>query len=284
MSVDDTPVVDGSKGCRPPFFFDLETGPDIARVPSFNLPPVPEIPPLQSADTLPPPADILSLPLGLVQQRLRELSPEPYYLSLLEENENDRPKPRAGLMEEIKRYESYRASLVQAESDRLKLLSVTPEYCQIIAASYCFGQGQIQTLITGEDGSESYIVSRLWSEMSEAECCVGYNIIGFDIPVLLVRSWLYELEPLFSLAQATRFGNETVIDIYKKRFPHRGDSGPGKLKEIGPLYGVNPTCPDVDGSHAWTLYREDPEKLRAYAASDVHMARSLYYSWRGYWF
>lgn len=264
-----------------PVFFDLETVPDHARMESFGLP---EVKPLVVASLeAVEHADVyLSLTIPKMEAYWDERSDHPCeeWCAAVEQQEAAKEKPREGVAKLVKKLRDRRSAAERATDDRRKLLSVTPEYCRIVAVGVAGVNGSVATFVdTGEMKDwEQQVLTLLWRAFHTSKPIVGFNIARFDLPVVFVRSAILGVDAKRRIDMTPWKGD--VIDLYQARFP-RGNSGdqPGKLKELAPLMGIPVPAGDVDGSQVETLWREHPAKLREYVASDVAVTREL---WRKY--
>lgn len=129
--------------------------------------------------------------------------------------------------------------------------------------------------------TESDLLSIFWTLAKRAGRLAGYNIVGFDIPVLLRRSWAMGIEasrPLFNLKP----WDDLILDIMRALY-HNG-YGPGPkyrgLKEVCKIWDIPNPLPKIDGS----MYSElSPEKQLKYVANDVEMTRELIRRTKGYY-
>ena len=198
-------------------------------------------------------------------------------LEYLDDMERSKDKPRKGILDAISSEKKRQAS---AEESRRLALSTVPEYCRIAAMGIARGNSPIRSILIHNDEQEAQALRAWWKIVVMGDTPCGYNILGFDLPVIFARTAILDRSIKTKLIDLRPWGN--TIDIYAKRFP-RGSSGaqPGKLKEIAPLYGIDVPAGDVDGSEVADLYRDDPVKLAEYVQSDVHITRELYRKWKG---
>ncbi len=280
-------------GQCPVLFFDIETIPDESRLDQFNLPPLPELPPERSSAECGDPAEWLRLPLDALGDRIKREQPEAAFLELLWAEEARAPKPRAGVADRCHRAIAARREIANAEEDRRKLLATTPEFCRIVA----LGTGEwwstdsrsthgfIATNANNEtdDSSERALLQSFWAKARTARQIGGYNVLAFDLPVILARSILLEVEPTRKFDFAKPWGQ--VVDLMKSRYGNAGFGKPAKLKNLARCYGLAPLAEGCDGSQVEALYRsgfEGLEKLADYVQSDVDLCLRLYSLWTGY--
>lgn len=125
---------------------------------------------------------------------------------------------------------------------------------------------------------EESIIRLFWKTFSDCNgCCVGYNILGFDLPYIMRRSMALGVVPPV-VPNLAKFRTEPITDLYAILY----NWAPGKgLKQVCRLYNIPNDCPGSDGSMVKDM---DPEKLMAYQVSDVKMVMALYERMNGVYF
>lgn len=182
-----------------------------------------------------------------------------------------------------------------AKAAALEKAALDPDYGRILSLGMAMEpDGPIVVLTVGqtvtevgEDFSsheytltEDDLILTFWQNL--AACggrCVGYNILGFDLPYLLRRSMALGIRvPI--LPNLARYRTEPVTDLMAILYNWGADRYKG-LKQVARLYGIKNDCPDVDGSKVKDL---DAETLRAYQASDVKLVIELWRKMNGVYF
>ncbi len=275
-------------------YFDIETVPDFSRIEQFGLPPLPQPRAAKPALECPPLADMLGGTLDAVGKALTEHWPDDEYLDALLSAELLAAKPRKGVMDAVAGIRAERERLATAEADRNKLLATTPEFCRIVALGFARDDDDPEALLAErkgdgataeanaelDDEAERKLLCTFWAECSRTYCrsVCGYNVAGFDLPVILTRSALLDVEPtrMFDLRP---FGSRDVLDLMKLRF---GTGRAAKLKDLARWLGIDIPAGDCEGSQVLGLWQSDPAKLRQYVASDVVIVRRLHERLAGY--
>lgn len=253
-------------------YVDIETAPDDTRLHLFGLP--------NSLEELPDPAILMGNSITDIERWLDSFAPTlpTDYLDWLFAHEES-GKNRSGIFKAI---EKAREAAARQRTE----LSVTPEFCRCVALGWAEGDGPIQAEVVGlfraitNDGliDERYILKEFWRLVSEKKpTIVGFNILDFDLRVLLVRSALLGVRPtrLFDLKPWGR----DCIDLMKLRFPMGKAMG---LKRLAKLYGLPVPVEDVDGSMIADLIMTDSAKVGEYVKSDVDITRQLHRFYAGY--
>lgn len=256
----------------PNLFIDIETCPDHDRLHLFDLPQPPEYLPLAEA--------LLLDPIPAIEGWLDRYAPclAPDYLDNLHSCETAN-KARAGVFKCI---EKAREAAARQRTE----LSVTPEYCRVVALGWADGDSDPEAEVVGlprivaSDGlvDERLLLVEFWNLVEYRKpTVIGFNILDFDLRVLLVRSALLCVQPtrLFDLKPWGR----DCIDLMKLRFPVGRAMG---LKKLARLYGLPCSVDDMDGSMIADLIETEPERVAGYVKSDVDLTRQLYHFYAGY--
>jgi len=271
------------KGFTGPFFFDLETLPDFQRNELFDLP---LVVPYKAEKIDVSPADILGT-VDTVKEFLESHQPALEWLIDLD-NAEKTGKARKGVLTEIDKAINRIEAAAQVEADNNKKMATTPEMCQIISMGYACGTAdEIHSMTVGDildDGSgdeskvvcEWHILEAFW-KMAHRNVLCGYNIAGFDIPVIWARSIILGI-PATRKFDLKPWGRD-ICDLMQKRYPR----GSGKLKDLARLYGIEVPAEGVDGGSVLPLWEEDRlDLINEYVQSDVQITRDLYSLFDGY--
>src|SRR5690606_25146061 len=91
------------------------------------------------------------------------------------------------------------ARMTESESiaaDNCKKMATTPEMCRIVSMGYACGDGPVQSITFDKKVTEVEILGLFWSLAKNCRGPVcGYNILGFDLPVIFARSILLGIKP-----------------------------------------------------------------------------------------
>jgi len=104
--------------------------------------------------------------------------------------------------------------------ERLARMPLDIDYARIVTIGYALGEGRVEMLVACDDGldhvveetiqqdivvktsSEGGILRVFWDLIAPLERRVcGYNVLGFDLPVILRRSWQYGVLPRRKISQ-----------------------------------------------------------------------------------
>lgn len=264
-------------------YIDIETVPDESRLELFGLPPLPEVQAETPRDGCPAVASVIGGTIDQIAETLRRVNPDGNWLSELMTAESHREKPRAGVRQAIEKLLSERREIAGAADERRKLLSVTPEFCRVVALGWAVGGDRSESLTWGENAehsarSEAVLLNEFWRLAGLYSPIVGYNVAGFDLPVLFTRSSLHGISPT-KLIDLRPWGQD-VVDLMALRY---AKSKAAKLKDLAKWMGIAVPADGVDGSQVHQLWQENPAKLGEYVRSDVEVTRALHEKFSGYW-
>lgn len=258
-----------------PLFFDLETIPDFDRMEHFGFEPLPQLPefvtPKESIE------DVLKGSIPKIKETL-QAAPDAWIDELAAE-EQKREKPRKGVIDAAMGVFKERETIGDAEAAQNKKMSVTPEFCRIVAFGFAVGDDDPQAMIADTVDKERLLLVAFWDLVKSLRApLVGFNILHFDLPVIFVRSAILGVEPTRQL-DLKPWGKD-CYDLMKKRFPGGGQM---KMKDLAGIYQVPVPADDFDGSQVLEAVEAGLwDQIETYVKSDVVVAQKLYELWRPY--
>jgi len=293
-----TQATNGRSAARGVLYFDIETIPDYSRFEQFGLEPIPE--PAKRAtleECVHGAGKFLDATVEGFKSNLLKLNPCDGYLDKLEAAEKAAPKPRKGILELIADVRNQDAERLAKIEQQRKEMATCPEMNQIVALGWAVGGGanDEQSMVVGEpliqqvgNGSvvamagpslitERDILERFWQLVATNGPLVGFNILGFDLPTIYIRSMLLDVQPSQRL-DLKPWGTDCV-DLMAVRFPK---SSAKRLKWIAGAMGIEVPAGDVDGSQVEELWKADPAKVGEYVRSDVAITRELHQLYKGF--
>lgn len=205
------------------------------------------------------------------------------------------PEPKAP--GNLKDPEKIRIAIEEKRAELIETAALDPDYGKILSIGFSFGEGFPVFVRTAydrvctdwdEEGNEiefrqvteAEMITEFWQNFKDCQGnCVGYNVLGFDLPYLLRRSMALNVKvPL--IPNMAKFRTEPVTDLVAILYNWGGMTYKG-LKQVAKIYGIPNDCEGVDGSKVATL---TPDELRAYAVSDVKLTIALYNRMNGVYF
>lgn len=176
--------------------------------------------------------------------------------------------------------EKIKAYIEDKKAEQSKTAALDPDYGEIIAISYQYGVGgELATLLASElEGGEAELISLFWRAYADANgrSC-GYNIMGFDLPYLMRRSFSLRIMPSVKPFLA-KYRTDPTLDLMAVLYNWGQAKG---LKWVCKRYGIQNDLPDLDGSQVGEM---DAETLKAYCANDVKLVVRLFQRMQGIYF
>ena len=157
-------------------------------------------------------------------------------------------------------------------------MATSPEMNRIVALGWAWGSSEPESMVVGLNGvTEADLLERFWAMAQAALKIVGFNILGFDIPTVCVRSMLLGVEPSRQI-DLKSWGND-CIDLMKVRWP----AGQARtLKWTAKALGIVAPAGDMDGSQVANIYQTNPAKVGEYVRSDVYLSQQIHGLYRGF--
>lgn len=153
------------------------------------------------------------------------------------------------------------------EAEQKKLIN--PIDSRIVAIG--LKQGSVLKII--QDSDERKMLEAFWKEMAffkkgtSQKRIVGFNVKDFDLPVLVTRSFLNDVE-------IVPFNLNEVIDLREKLSAYKWGPTRGKLKEYGKALGIE--LHEMDGGDvAKACIEKNFKKLKEYLEKDLEITQKI---------
>lgn len=163
--------------------------------------------------------------------------------------------------------------VTEKKSEQIAQAPLDADLGKVIAISTQYGLENVaEAHLVGDvdTADEVELLKRFWASFVQAEGRVcGYNILGFDLPYLLRRSFALKVIVPFQ-PRLAKFQTEPVTDLMGILYNWGTPRG---LKWVCKRYGIENPLPELDGSQVACM---DRETLRKYAVNDVHLTVELY--------
>lgn len=250
---------------------DIETVPDFEREATFtHLPPVPEEKPEDDPESLLSPEEFVSQTLDECRKYLESHNPPAEWLREVETAESEKPgKTRAGLASELEKALARKLERQKIIQQRNKMMSLDPACCRICCISLAVGSGQVSTIIARNEREEHALLEEFWRFAAKCRPLIGFNLLRFDLPVILVRSAMLGVAPPFRL-NLSRYNQTDVIDLMEV-IPLSGGLGAIYERLTGKPAG------DGDGSMVLGWVQQGRwDILLRYCEQDVEITREVY--------
>lgn len=182
-----------------------------------------------------------------------------------------------------------------------RVLSTQAEYCQIVGLNFATDEGAPHSAWVGDVDqqgdpiNERTLLDAFWTLAEKSKHIIGFNILRFDLPVILTRSALLGIEPWPGLKYYDAKPWESfIIDLMKKRFANASYNEFKSLKELRrclqlPIPEEYQEVAAMAGDSIEELYLKfcagdsaALETLKLYGKLDIITTRELARLWSGY--
>lgn len=175
------------------------------------------------------------------------------------------PEPEApGNYKDANKIASY---IAEAKEKATETMALDPDFCKIKAIGFGFGFEKRISKIA----DEKELLEMFWDYAVQYFYLCNFNLIGFDLPVILRRSLMLKVKPS-RLFQVKKYSTEQLID-FQDIINHGKPCPKGKgLKNICKWFGIHNPLPDLNGSMVKDM---DDETLLKYNLNDIYLTQEL---------
>jgi DNA polymerase elongation subunit (family B) len=170
------------------------------------------------------------------------------------------------------------AYIAEKKAEQQSMAALDSDYGRIITIGMQLGiYGTPITTLINEVG-EKEALEAFWFYFNRAGgVSCGYNIIGFDLPYILRRSFALGVKPSI-IPKLAKYQTYPTIDLMGILYNWGQAKG---LKWVCKRYGIENPLPDLDGSKVKDM---DQETLIKYSINDVKLIVDLYKKMAGIYF
>jgi hypothetical protein len=170
------------------------------------------------------------------------------------------------------------AYVEEKRQEQIEKAALDADFGEIVAIGMKIDSNNIQAFLAGDKYSESELIREFWRlYASENGQSCGYNIIGFDLPYLMRRSFDLGIKPSI-IPNLAKYRTTPTLDLMMVLYNWYGFKG---LKFVAERYNIPNPLSELDGSQVATM---DADTLRAYVKNDVMMVYHLYKRMEGIYF
>ena len=171
------------------------------------------------------------------------------------------------------------AYIAEKKAEQQTMAALDADYGRIIAIGMQLGLNSNPISYTVNDHySETEGIRIFWENFAKAHgVSCGYNIIGFDLPYILRRSFALGVKPSI-IPNLAKYQTYPTIDLMGILYNWGQAKG---LKWVCKRYGIENPLPDLDGSKVKDM---DQETLIKYSINDVKLIVELYKKMDGIYF
>ncbi len=155
----------------------------------------------------------------------------------------------------------------ESHAEKIKLLN--PIDSKIIAIGLKKKDSEPVVLVGGD---EAELLAEFWKEIAKSKSLstklVGFNIKDFDIPFLVTRSFVANVE-------IVPFTLKEIVDIREKLAAYKFGNIRGKLKEFGSFLSIDKA--DMDGAMvAEEYWKGNTARIAKYLRKDLEITETVY--------
>lgn len=155
-----------------------------------------------------------------------------------------------------------------AMDGQVKRMSLSPAMNKLVSLQM-WGEGGFYS----SPESESDMLSNFWYTVAHHSTIVGYNLINFDLPTILMRSMLLGIKPSRELP-LRKYSKEPVFDVMQELAYWNPENWKGldwwaKRLKVGETIG--------SGADIHRLWKEgNQEEIDTHCRRDVELTRDIY--------
>lgn len=181
----------------------------------------------------------------------------------------------------IKDPEKIKAAIAEKKIEQVERAPLDSDLGLIRGIGYALGAGgPIVTNIVTKKNPEKKVLEDFWLQFAGTNGkCAGYNIISFDLPYIVKRSFDLGVKPSI-FPTLIKYRSDPTVDLFMLLCNWDYHNG-HKFKWVCKRYGIEVLEEDMDGSMVKDM---NDKQLEKYMYSDVNATRQLYYRMQGYYF
>lgn len=187
------------------------------------------------------------------------------------------PKAPSNLVDPVK----IAAAIATRRQELIDHAPLDSDLGKIACIGYAVGlTGDIVTDVVNKKNTEKVVLERFWMNYALTHGrSAGYNILSFDLPFIMKRSFDLHVRPSI-IPNLAKYRSDPTTDLFMLLCGWNYVNG-HKFKFVCARYGIPLLAVGVDGS----MVKDMGEKeLREYSFSDVNATRELYKRMRGFYF
>jgi hypothetical protein len=143
-----------------------------------------------------------------------DFDPSTVKLGNLKDQAKIAAKVQAARESHLAAVEKYDSGVTAAKESFIAEAALSPVTGCVLAIGYC---GKAGDIIDGDVKDERDLLSQFWDEYrwsaETKQPMVGFNIFGFDLPFLIRRSWLLDVDVPADVIRDNRFWSKVFIDL-----------------------------------------------------------------------
>ena len=150
-------------------------------------------------------------------------------------------------------------------------------YGELVSIAWAIDDGEIQAFTRHSADEEVFLLTEFFDYMelenwTQGRTWIGHRIIPFDLPFLMKRCWINNIQPPFDIPIHARHGRY-VFDTEQEWAGYRGYC---KQSALVKAFGID-SVQDFDGSMVWDAWQKgEYDKIRDHNKQDVYELREIY--------
>ncbi|MGI6103062.1 MAG: ribonuclease H-like domain-containing protein [Patescibacteria group bacterium] len=138
---------------------------------------------------------------------------------------------------------------------------------------FCIGIAQDDQPAKVLTGNEADILREFWRVAAQAERVIGHHIIGFDLPFIIKRTTVHDIQMTTNLRPLTAAAGR-IFDT--KREWDQGDGHTG-LDQLAKIFDLPSSKQSMNGAMVYDYYQAGKyEEIYEYCRRDVELTRAIY--------
>lgn len=169
------------------------------------------------------------------------------------------------------------ANIKMKSEKRIAELALRPTSAMICCFGYCFDDGDPKALMLtkADRETERKLLLQAWEILSHADQFVTFNGLGFDLPVLLMRSMMNKVRPAVKIDRR-RYSVENHCDI-RMVLGNWDSFAKGNLDFYSRVLLGKAGKDDIDGSMVGEMFEMELfDEISEYCQDDVKVTWELY--------
>jgi len=163
-------------------------------------------------------------------------------------------------------------------SSFLEKAALSPDSGRVVAIGFIWDQGH-EIISADSPGGEAKIISHFWQIFNQSRTgdayqeMIGHNIIDFDLPFLVARSWALGIEVPSLAYKIQRNGkfiawSDNFIDT-RLIFMMNRKEGRSSLDAVSRFFGLGGK--DQSGKDFWAMFQKDRQAAIDYLKKDLDL-------------
>lgn len=166
------------------------------------------------------------------------------------------------------------------EAEHVERAALSPITGRVLAIGYLNPISNRSLVDDGErDGGEPGLLDRFWSQYTKLRAqqkpLAGFNCRSFDVPFLIRRSWLHEVDVPETVLKTDRYLDETFFDLLIRWRCGNGTNESASLDRVAKFFGLAGKPAGVTGADFARLWATERTRAVEYLQNDLAMTAAI---------